>query len=614
MSAGPAAAQWVVRPVDGTLFPYPTVFSTVNVMIDATGKVIVGSSLDYSTELTASSLVSISPGQLLFDRQHLGMTMGFGSFALDPDGSVLMSGKENWSDTSVYIGQDTGAGGGIQYGQLSIDPSVAVRDSTMVVNSHGIPTVVWSSTATDGYYSQTFNPATGQWGTTVTEIPEPSSGPTTVGPSAQFDKHDRLLVGGIVDASNGWGIVRLMQRDPVTGSQQLLFQDPYNASRSRGTALAVGPDNQIAFAYVDRNFNPVIQLIDDEQIATHILTDIPSALALMPESVAFDANGLPALVITPRDNPIVLARMNSNGQWTVEQLPITGLTSSITFDNENNPYVAVKGQDGVIRLLSPNIAPLLCGDFNLTSFADQNDLSAMDQAIHDTAGYMAANPNLINAELLLIGDYNDDAAIDIFDAYTMADNLPVEHLGSLVTRSAGYFALDQAHAGGNFFSTTLVTGKTYAEGDARGDLNPLPDQLIDAADIDYLFDQWYLASPDLRCDLNNDGIVGALDAAILVKMILGTHFGDANLDGIVNLSDLQILGDHWQSTTANWSMADFTGDGKVNLADLQVLGDNWGATAGDFQALAALYIPEPAALGLLLTASTLMLSARRARG
>ncbi|MCC6682566.1 MAG: PEP-CTERM sorting domain-containing protein [Phycisphaeraceae bacterium] len=83
------------------------------------------------------------------------------------------------------------------------------------------------------------------------------------------------------------------------------------------------------------------------------------------------------------------------------------------------------------------------------------------------------------------------------------------------------------------------------------------------------------------------------------------HAGDANYDGMVNLSDLQILGDNWQSAIATWGEADFSGDGNVNLADLQILGDNWGYGTGpdvafdEALAAAGIVIPEPATLGLL---------------
>ncbi len=93
------------------------------------------------------------------------------------------------------------------------------------------------------------------------------------------------------------------------------------------------------------------------------------------------------------------------------------------------------------------------------------------------------------------------------------------------------------------------------------------------------------------------------------------HPGDANGDGMVNLADLQILGDNWQSTTATWAQADFTGDGNVNLADLQILGDNWGFGVGadiSFdEALAGVVIPEPATAMLLGLGGLLAIYRRR---
>ncbi|MCC6681258.1 MAG: PEP-CTERM sorting domain-containing protein [Phycisphaeraceae bacterium] len=81
--------------------------------------------------------------------------------------------------------------------------------------------------------------------------------------------------------------------------------------------------------------------------------------------------------------------------------------------------------------------------------------------------------------------------------------------------------------------------------------------------------------------------------------------GDANGDGLVNLSDLQVLGDHWMSTTATWAQGDFTGEGAVTLADLQILADNWGFGVGSDVALAeallraGIDIPEPASMVML---------------
>ncbi len=94
------------------------------------------------------------------------------------------------------------------------------------------------------------------------------------------------------------------------------------------------------------------------------------------------------------------------------------------------------------------------------------------------------------------------------------------------------------------------------------------------------------------------------------------HPGDANGDGMINLADLQILGDHWQSTSATWVEGDFTNDGIVGLADLQILGDDWGYGTDwviAFDRAVELYglaIPEPASW-LILDGGVLVLSRRR---
>ncbi len=86
--------------------------------------------------------------------------------------------------------------------------------------------------------------------------------------------------------------------------------------------------------------------------------------------------------------------------------------------------------------------------------------------------------------------------------------------------------------------------------------------------------------------------------------------GDADTDGQINLADLNILGDHWGTSGAYWSMGDFTGDGQVNLADLQIIGDHWNPASGDLAGIAATFIPEPAALSLLLLLSTALIRRR----
>ncbi len=82
-----------------------------------------------------------------------------------------------------------------------------------------------------------------------------------------------------------------------------------------------------------------------------------------------------------------------------------------------------------------------------------------------------------------------------------------------------------------------------------------------------------------------------------------TLYGDANVDGSVNLSDLGFLGDNYGLTTgATWAMGDFNYDGRVNLSDLGFLGDQYGGHVAGFVTAGPVgrAAPEPGTLVLLL--------------
>jgi hypothetical protein len=109
-------------------------------------------------------------------------------------------------------------------------------------------------------------------------------------------------------------------------------------------------------------------------------------------------------------------------------------------------------------------------------------------------------------------------------------------------------------------------------------------------------------------------IFGTVDAtAVLVRY---TRYGDANLDGTVNLADFNRLAANFGSTSGDWSQGDFNYDNNVNLADFNRLAANFGLSAAgpaltpdDWSALASA-VPEPTTLSLV-TVVPLTLLARR---
>ncbi len=95
--------------------------------------------------------------------------------------------------------------------------------------------------------------------------------------------------------------------------------------------------------------------------------------------------------------------------------------------------------------------------------------------------------------------------------------------------------------------------------------------------------------------------------------IMPALYGDANLDGKVDGSDLVILSQHWNSA-GTWTTGDFNYDGQVDGSDLVILSQHWNSSIAGMpfsEAMAADFAatPEPGTLALLATAA-LALAAR----
>ncbi len=99
------------------------------------------------------------------------------------------------------------------------------------------------------------------------------------------------------------------------------------------------------------------------------------------------------------------------------------------------------------------------------------------------------------------------------------------------------------------------------------------DNLVAANDIDLLNERLRIADNDLAFDLNGDGQVSLSDRDLLIFSILGSTYGDTNLDGRFNSGDFVsvfAIGKYEDTTPGNagWSDGDWNGDGDFTTSDL----------------------------------------------
>lgn len=139
------------------------------------------------------------------------------------------------------------------------------------------------------------------------------------------------------------------------------------------------------------------------------------------------------------------------------------------------------------------------------------------------------------------------------------------------------------------------------------------DGLVILSDVDALVATIVDGLNDLAFDLTGDQRVDSDDldawlsgAALENGFASGYLDGDADLNGMVDSSDLNVIGVGWQQTVAGWSRGDFDANGVVNSSDLNLLGIQWQQSSASI-----LVVPEPASWAIAVCLSALLFRRNR---
>ena len=147
-----------------------------------------------------------------------------------------------------------------------------------------------------------------------------------------------------------------------------------------------------------------------------------------------------------------------------------------------------------------------------------------------------------------------------------------------------------AGLGASASSWTAGSATPGAAGDSIvGDFNG--DQLVNATDIDLLQAALIAASTDPQFDLTGSGSLTQDDVTFLVQTMLGTNYGDTDLDKDIDTNDLTRAIINFTSaggTGKTWATGDTDGDGDVDTSDLTTAIINFtGAKSGALSGLVA---------------------------
>jgi autotransporter-associated beta strand protein len=109
--------------------------------------------------------------------------------------------------------------------------------------------------------------------------------------------------------------------------------------------------------------------------------------------------------------------------------------------------------------------------------------------------------------------------------------------------------------------------------------------------------------------------LGWLDDGSSTVQVAAALYGDANLDGSVDLSDFTFLAANFNGTSKVWAQGDFNYDGAVDLSDFTFLAGNFNKTlaagSGSSGAVLGATVPEPTALSVLALTGCALARRRR---
>ena len=258
------------------------------------------------------------------------------------------------------------------------------------------------------------------------------------------------------------------------------------------------------------------------------------------------------------------------------------------------------------------LQPAGAGGFRWMTVTIEVDTEAIGNGTNGTPGTakvsLSNNGNTLN--LGTVDNSVDDDPEDGIDTGEM----PVGMSGGIALMMVDFFGgnPDPIELGFVLFDNVKVYDG-FLVSETGGDFNG--DSAYDCLDIDALVAEIAASTNSPEFDLTGDGSVDGADLtawlaeAGAANLASGNPYlpGDANLDGVVDVSDFNTWNANKFTSVAAWCSGDFSADGVVDVSDF----NTWNSNKFTSSDSAAAAVPEPAAIGLVLIGLLGLLKLRR---
>ena len=372
------------------------------------------------------------------------------------------------------------------------------------------------------------------------------------------------------------------------GGYVVLHETEFNPPGPQGFGLSADEGDDVWLTIADANQN-LITVVDEVHFGA---TPDGESVARYPNGTGYFTPAIPSLAASntkPRVGPLI-----------INELQYHAMTSPITpVDMDDLEYVDIKNPtsapvsmrnwqlDGGIRYQFPS-------DFELGADSTVTVL-AFNPSRPDNSSRLAAFRSFydLDDQTILVGGYqgqlnNREDVVRLLRPGTPVDDQP-NAIPLLVEDIAVYADQSPWPIGPDGFGEVLhrqdsaipayLPDSWRAGVPTPGHDNPLEvggfdgNQQLDANDIDLLFAATRADSANTEFDLNSDGVVDEEDRDYMITQVMGTTYGDANLDGVFDHLDLVAL---FTAATyeddiplnGTWAHGDFDGDGDFTSEDI----------------------------------------------